>query len=41
MGEAYFLRAHYYYILVRLYGGVPLRLEPFEPENLRILPVIR
>ena len=23
MGEAYFLRAHYYYILVRLYGGVP------------------
>ena len=31
MGEAYFLRAHYYYILVRLYGGVPLRLEPFEP----------
>ena len=31
MGEAYFLRAHYYYILVRLYGGVPLRLTPFEP----------
>ena len=31
MGEAYFLRAHYYYILVRLYGGVPLRLQPFEP----------
>ena len=27
MGEAYFLRAHYYYILARLYGGVPLRLE--------------
>lgn len=31
MGEAYFLRAHYYYLLVRLYGGVPLRLEPFNP----------
>ena len=31
MGEAYFLRAHYYYILIRLYGGVPLRLEPYEP----------
>ena len=31
MGEAYFLRAHYYFILVRLFGGVPLRLEPYEP----------
>ncbi len=31
MGEAYFLRAHYYYILVRLYGGVPLRLTPYNP----------
>lgn len=30
MGEAYFLRAHYYYILVRLFGGVPLRLEPYN-----------
>lgn len=29
-GEAYFLRAHYYYILVRLFGGVPLRLEPYN-----------
>lgn len=28
MGEAYFLRAHYYYILVRLFGGVPLKLVP-------------
>lgn len=28
MGEAYFLRAHYYYILVRLFGGVPLKLAP-------------
>jgi starch-binding outer membrane protein, SusD/RagB family len=31
LGEAYFLRAHYYYVLVRLYGGVPLRLEPYTP----------
>ena len=33
LGEAYFLRAHYYYVLVRLYGGVPLRLEPFSPGD--------
>jgi hypothetical protein len=33
MGEGYFLRAHYYYILVRLYGGVPLRLEPYNPGD--------
>lgn len=31
MGEAYFLRSHYYYVLARLYGGVPLRLTPFNP----------
>ncbi len=31
LGEAYFLRAHYYFVLVRLYGGVPLRLQPFTP----------
>lgn len=31
LGEAYFLRAHYYFILARLYGGVPLRVEPFQP----------
>lgn len=28
LGEAYFLRALHYHNLVRLYGGVPLRLEP-------------
>lgn len=33
MGEALFLRAHYYYLLARLYGGVPLRLEPYDPET--------
>lgn len=31
LGEALFLRAHYYYVLVRLYGGVPLRTEPYKP----------
>jgi hypothetical protein len=33
LGEAYFLRAHYYYVLVRLYGGLPLRLTPFQPGD--------
>ena len=33
LGEAYFLRAHYYYLLVRLYGGVPLRLKPYSPGD--------
>ncbi len=33
LGEAYFLRAHYYYILVRLFGGVPLILEPHEADD--------
>lgn len=33
MGEAYFLRAHYYYILVRLYGSVPIRTEPYDPST--------
>jgi starch-binding outer membrane protein, SusD/RagB family len=30
LGEAYFLRALDYHNLVRLWGGVPLRLEPVE-----------
>jgi hypothetical protein len=28
LGEAYFLRAHQYHNLVRMFGDVPLRLEP-------------
>ncbi len=32
-GEALFLRAHYYYLLARLFGGVPLRLEPYDPDT--------
>ncbi len=31
LGEALFLRAHYYYLLVRLFGGVPIRTAPYEP----------
>ncbi|MBE6215105.1 MAG: RagB/SusD family nutrient uptake outer membrane protein [Bacteroidales bacterium] len=33
MGEAYFLRAHYYYILVRLFGGVPIRTKPHDASE--------
>lgn len=33
LGEGYFLRAHFYYILVRLYGGLPLRTEPYDPST--------
>jgi hypothetical protein len=32
-GEAYFLRAFSYYYLVRLYGGVPLRVEPVKVDS--------
>jgi hypothetical protein len=36
LGEAYFLRAHYYFILVRLFGDVPLISKPQTPDdNLR------
>ncbi|VBB48709.1 RagB/SusD family protein [uncultured Paludibacter sp.] len=33
LGEAYFLRANYYFILVRFFGDVPLILIPSEPES--------
>lgn len=33
LGEAYFLRAHYYYILTRLFGGVPLVLTPHKANE--------
>lgn len=33
LGEAYFLRAHYYYILVRMFGGVPLILTPHKADE--------
>ena len=33
MGEAYFLRAHYYFILVRFFGDVPLIVEPQSADD--------
>lgn len=33
LGEAYFLRAHYYYILVRLFGRVPLITTPHNADE--------
>lgn len=33
LGEALFLRSHYYFLLVRLFGGVPLRTAPFQPGD--------
>ncbi|OJU26280.1 MAG: hypothetical protein BGN92_00540 [Sphingobacteriales bacterium 41-5] len=37
-GEAMFLRGYYYFILVQLYGGVPLRLSVIESVNNMELP---
>lgn len=37
MGECYFLRAHYYFILVRFFGDVPMRTKPlFATDELNI-----
>jgi len=33
LGEAYFLRAHYYFILTEFFGDVPLVLQPVEPGS--------
>lgn len=32
-GEVYFLRAYYYFMLVRYYGGVPIKTEPTASVN--------
>ncbi len=37
-GETYFLRAHYYYILVRVFGDVPLKLTKTEKPADGMLP---
>jgi len=34
LGLAYFLRAHTYFNLVRIYGGVPIHTEPVTAESL-------
>ncbi|RXP44527.1 RagB/SusD family nutrient uptake outer membrane protein [Lutibacter sp. HS1-25] len=36
LGQAYFLRAHVYFNLVRLYGAVPLRVEASTADNLHM-----
>lgn len=33
LGEAHFLRAHYYFILARLFGGVPMPTEPLNSDS--------
>ncbi|GGZ17083.1 membrane protein [Echinicola pacifica] len=38
LGEAKFLRAHYYYQLVRLFGKVPLILEPIDLASEDLYP---
>lgn len=34
LGQAYFIRAMVYFNLVRMFGGVPLHLEPVNQDNL-------
>ena len=36
LGEAYFLRAYCYFNLVRLWGEVPVRLEPTNMDNIHM-----
>lgn len=38
MGQAYFFRAYFYYLLVRLYGDVPLITEPVELASPTLYP---
>ncbi len=38
MGQAYFLRAFYYYYLVRLYGDIPLITEPINYSSPDLYP---
>ncbi|WP_375436866.1 RagB/SusD family nutrient uptake outer membrane protein [uncultured Hymenobacter sp.] len=41
LGEAYFLRALHYYNLLKLYGDVPLRLEPTESAEQTVVALPR
>lgn len=38
LGEAYFLRAYYYYNLVRIFGSVPLITEPVDLDSPILYP---
>ena len=33
LGESYFLKGYYYFLLVRVFGGVPLLDEPLNPDD--------
>jgi len=41
MGEAYFIRAYYYFTLVKLYGGVPLVKEVLSADDVEALKIPR
>jgi starch-binding outer membrane protein, SusD/RagB family len=43
MGEAYFIRAHYYFTMVKRYGGVPIitEVQSFTGNNIAELQVAR
>jgi len=41
LGEAYFLRALHYFNLVRVYGGVPLHLDPTESADPGVVALAR
>lgn len=41
LGEAHFLRALHYFNLVRMYGGVPLRLDPTESGDPGVVSLAR
>ena len=36
LGEAYLIRAYYYFNLVKRYGGVPIIKEPQDPETMSV-----
>lgn len=36
LGEAYFLRGYYYFLLAQVFGDVPLMLEVIPPDELKI-----
>lgn len=38
LGQAYFMRAFFYYHLVRLYGDVPLILDPIDATSTQLYP---
>jgi len=38
MGEAYFLRAFYYFNLVQMFGNIPLLLEPVDLQSEQLRP---